>query len=574
MALVLADRVQETSTSTGSSLFALGGAVDGFQTFNVGIGNSNTTYYTITDGINWMDVIGTYTTANNSLTVDTVLSSSAGGTTAFNFSTGIKNVFCTYPASKSVYKDASNQVTLASQLNLTNASNYNLYASGAGANYLAGKTGFGSTSLGGVFGHVSNQLTLSGATDCAAYGAINTINSDVTNTATIYKSQPATQAASFTLPTLIHFSAQQYTIGLNSVVTNQYGFLADSSLTNAANNNHGFRGNIASGSNRYNLYMAGTADNYLAGNLGIGTSLASSKLHVRSDGDALTIFGQFQNRVSGANTGSVLAFITSANNIDDNRYSYIGSVTTGVGQNGNNLVFASNANGQAAVERMRIDSFGNVGIGSSPFSSTNLLISKNITGATSMTPVLASGTIQSDVVTSVQMYATFPSTAAAAFTLNALTHFNAAQGTIGATSSIITQYGFSAGATLTGATSNNYGFIGNIASGTGRYNLYMNGTAPNYLAGDLQLAKTVTAAGTTGAQTINKTTGTVNFAAGAASLVVTNSLVTANSIIIATVGSNDTTMKSVQVVAAAGSFTIYANAAATAETRVNFLITN
>ena len=90
----------------------------------------------------------------------------------------------------------------------------------------------------------------------------------------------------------------------------------------------------------------------------------------------------------------------------------------------------------------------------------------------------------------------------------------------------------------------------------------------------MSLDKTVTAAGTTGAQTINKTVGTVNFAAAATSLVVTNSLVTANSIIVATVGTVDTTMKSVVVVAAAGSFTLTANAAATAETRVNFHVFN
>jgi len=93
-------------------------------------------------------------------------------------------------------------------------------------------------------------------------------------------------------------------------------------------------------------------------------------------------------------------------------------------------------------------------------------------------------------------------------------------------------------------------------------------------AGDFVLPKTVTAAGTTGAQTINKITGSVNFAAAATSLVVTDSYVTANSIIMATVASNDTTMKSVAVVAGAGSFTIYPNAAPTAETRVNFFITN
>jgi hypothetical protein len=91
---------------------------------------------------------------------------------------------------------------------------------------------------------------------------------------------------------------------------------------------------------------------------------------------------------------------------------------------------------------------------------------------------------------------------------------------------------------------------------------------------DIVVDKTITAPGTTGAQTINKTTGSVNFAIAATSLVVTNSLVTTSSIILATVASNDTTMKSVQVVAAAGSFTLYANAAATAETRVNFLVLN
>jgi len=86
--------------------------------------------------------------------------------------------------------------------------------------------------------------------------------------------------------------------------------------------------------------------------------------------------------------------------------------------------------------------------------------------------------------------------------------------------------------------------------------------------------KTITASGTTGAQTINKIAGSVNFAAAATSLVVTNSLVTANSVIIATVGTNDATMTSVQVVAGAGSFTIHTNAAATAETRVDFLVIN
>jgi hypothetical protein len=92
--------------------------------------------------------------------------------------------------------------------------------------------------------------------------------------------------------------------------------------------------------------------------------------------------------------------------------------------------------------------------------------------------------------------------------------------------------------------------------------------------GDIILDKTVTAGGTTGAQTINKSVGSVNFAAGATSLVVTNNRVTASSIIIATVATADATMKSVVAVAASGSFTLTANAAATAETRVNFIVIN
>ena len=91
---------------------------------------------------------------------------------------------------------------------------------------------------------------------------------------------------------------------------------------------------------------------------------------------------------------------------------------------------------------------------------------------------------------------------------------------------------------------------------------------------DIVVDKTITSSGTTGAQTINKTAGSVNFAIAATSLVVTNSLVTTSSIILATVATNDATMKSVLIVASAGSFTIFANAAATGQTRVNFLVLN
>jgi hypothetical protein len=220
---------------------------------------------------------------------------------------------------------------------------------------------------------------------------------------------------------------------------------------------------------------------------------------------------------------------------------------------------------------------GSLGIGATPSASVNLDVSKVIgSGATTAYGIwsrgLAAPTATSTVIGVVTQVGT-SSNGGTPYTISALAQFRAIQGTINADSTVTNQYGFEVNSGLTGAT-NNYGFYGNIASATGRYNLYMNGTAPNYFAGDMQVNNTITAAGTTGAQTINKTAGTVNFAATATSLVVTNSLVATTSIIIATVGTNDTTMKSVSAVAAGGSFTLYANAAATAETRVNFMVFN
>lgn len=87
------------------------------------------------------------------------------------------------------------------------------------------------------------------------------------------------------------------------------------------------------------------------------------------------------------------------------------------------------------------------------------------------------------------------------------------------------------------------------------------------------LAKTVTPAGTTGAQTINKQAGSVNFAAGAATLVVTNSLCTTSSLVIPVVNTSDADMTSVVAVPANGSFTLIAKPSPpAAETRVSFLL--
>lgn len=100
MALVLADRVKETSTTTGTGTVALSGtAPTGFQTFGTGIGNGNTTYYTISGGSEWEVGIGVYSSTGPTLTRDTVLSSS-NANALVSFSAGTKDVFVTQPAER------------------------------------------------------------------------------------------------------------------------------------------------------------------------------------------------------------------------------------------------------------------------------------------------------------------------------------------------------------------------------------------------------------------------------------------------------------------------------------------
>jgi len=107
MPLIVADRVQETTTTTGTGSVTLLGAVTGFQSFAV-VGNTNTTYYCIADqgGANWEVGIGTYSTTGPTLARTTVLSSSNSGSLV-NFSAGVKTVFVTYPAGRSIYRDES-----------------------------------------------------------------------------------------------------------------------------------------------------------------------------------------------------------------------------------------------------------------------------------------------------------------------------------------------------------------------------------------------------------------------------------------------------------------------------------
>jgi len=161
--------------SAGSVLAAIFGpfivsniAPTGFQTFGTGIGDTNTTYYTVTDGYNWLDIYGTYTASTLSLSVINVISCSQGFT-AFN--TYSKQIFCTIPASKYVYRDISNNIVGG----LTSSSGGLGYATGTGGTV----TQLTNRTTAVVLSKLTGQITLFGPT---TLGAVTATTFTLTNT--------------------------------------------------------------------------------------------------------------------------------------------------------------------------------------------------------------------------------------------------------------------------------------------------------------------------------------------------------------------------------------------------------
>jgi hypothetical protein len=467
-----------------------------------------------------------------------------------------------------------------------------LISLGSNTTISSGALGIGTSSLTGYIIRIASNLT--GATSTFGINNSPTIQSDVTSASRLFRTNPSTSVASFTLTNLYHFIAEQATIGAGSVVTSQYGFFVDASLIGATNN-FGFRGQIPSSLNNYNLYMNGTAANYLAGDVGIGVSnfyvssgpiltttltnggsgyvdatytdvagtanagvgagslftvIVSGGIVTSATltwgganfrvGDTLTISNTL---LGGTGSGLLITVatadssplkISNANGADitlhradttltanDNlgsikfenpdssvkasgiqaRISAFGAGTAGGGY----LSFSTRSAtaGTSLVEAMRIDSTGGVGIGSTTLTNFGLRLSKTITGGTTSYGIESSGVIQSDVTSNGIYFQSSSNTAATTFTTS-IRHYQAIQGTFGAGSTVGTQTGFVVESTLTGATTN-YGFRGLIPSGTNRWNLYMDGTANNYMAGALGIGTTSL---DTNAITINRgTTG-------------------------------------------------------------------
>lgn len=226
MALVLADRVQETTTTTGTGTVTLAGAVAGFQSFAV-IGDGNTTYYCITSGNNWEVGVGTYTSAGTTLARTTILASSASG--AAITLAGTSNVFCVYPAGKAFGLD---QV-----LGLANGGTGNTTAPAAQAalmGFTTTATAGGTTALTNtssvyqIFTGSSAQTITLPSTATLAQGWFFHICNNSTGTLTL---QTSTAVSLGTIPPGLTVMASCVDTTVNTAAAWEYGYTDFSTIT-------------------------------------------------------------------------------------------------------------------------------------------------------------------------------------------------------------------------------------------------------------------------------------------------------------------------------------------------------
>jgi len=125
MALKIADRVRETTTTTGTGTINLGGAVTNFETFAANLSNSDTTYYAIVDNTNGdFEVgLGTFATGSPNTLARTTPISSSNSNSAVNFGAGTKDVFITTPASKMAFLNASGSLISSGGTSLMEVAN-------------------------------------------------------------------------------------------------------------------------------------------------------------------------------------------------------------------------------------------------------------------------------------------------------------------------------------------------------------------------------------------------------------------------------------------------------------------
>ena len=386
MALVLKDRVRESSSTSGTGTITLAGAATGFDSF-ASIGDGNTTYYAIIDALagDWEVGLGTYTASGTTLSRDTVLESS-NSDNLVNFAANTKDVICTYPADKSVFLSADGSLSLPGALSATGAvtgSNLNVsnwdtaygWGNHASAGYLKSGTNVGYTAGSFTFNSASNQGLLTGAvTQRLLLGG----GSSWTAAGGAYLSL---EGADYTGVGLGGNASFHLSSGKNLKVNGHVVYHAGNFTDNHTNwntaygwGNHASAGYVVadgavvineSGADVDFRIESNTSANAFFlegsnGNVGIGTSNPQAKLEASDGSSAETIPLVLDNPIGGTDVATTGISFRAHTNREFARI---------VGGQKNNATFADGnlkfitRNNEVMTEAMRIDSSGNVGIG-------------------------------------------------------------------------------------------------------------------------------------------------------------------------------------------------------------------
>jgi len=300
MALVVYDRVQETTTTSGTGSVTLLGAVSGFQSFAV-VGNSNTTYYTITDGAQWEVGIGTYSTSGPTLARTTVLSNSNGNTSPITLSGGTAQVFVTYTAEKSVNLDASGNVTPLGTIASGTWQGTTVGVSYGGTGVTASSGGSSvvlrdanqNTSLNNIFRNITSTVSAGGTTLLTAASSFSQVlTGSTTQTFRLPDATTLVNGASFQFNNNSTGNMTIVDYGSNAIATVDNGgaaqiFLTSTSTANGVWDTHGFiPESIEWGTNA--LYLASTVITGGTWNGGtIGTGYGGTGLTSFTSGGAL-----------------------------------------------------------------------------------------------------------------------------------------------------------------------------------------------------------------------------------------------------------------------------------------------